>query len=173
MNDGAWRQLLVQEYPHLFMRSFRGTPFAPGYPSCPDGWREIVVRVVKRVSEAAAGYPIHFCQVSAQYGRLSIYWKAEAALPYRVERAIEYSVALAEARAACSCAICGSAGRLFSDGGWLTTACPEHACGERVRMRPDLEGVYIVRGSDGAACRRYDRKLDAFVEADPSLLIMR
>jgi hypothetical protein len=40
-------------------------------------------------------------------------------------------------------------------------------------MRPDLEGVYIVRGSDGATCRRYDRKLDAFVEADPGLLFIR
>jgi hypothetical protein len=45
MTKTLGQQLLVQRHPQLFIRSFRGLPFSPGYPVCPDGWREAVTSV--------------------------------------------------------------------------------------------------------------------------------
>jgi hypothetical protein len=171
MNDNSWQQLLIGSNPHLFIRSFRGLPFAPGYPSCPDGWREIVVTMVERVSFAARGYPVQFTQISQKFGTLRIYWIAEATLPKPAERAVEESIALAEARSACTCAKCGAAGRLFCAGGLLLPACPAHVRGEPLPARGGLENVYFLReivGDDISviACRRYDRARDAFIDLD-------
>ncbi len=107
MNENTWQELLVQKHPQLFIRSFRGLPFSPAYPLCPGGWREIVTNVADRVSEAARGYSVYFCQISERYGRLRIYWNAESALPRRVERAIEEAVALAEARSTAAARLAG------------------------------------------------------------------
>ncbi len=177
MNDNNWQQLLIANHPQLFIRSFRGLPFSPGYPLTPDGWREIVTKVADRVSEAAAGHSVYFCQISERYGRLRIYWNAESALPRRVERSIEEVIALAEARSSCSCATCGAEGRLFATGGLLLTACAAHARGEPVPTHPRLENVHLSRRFVGAdidsvECCRYDRRSDAFVEVDPGTLMV-
>jgi hypothetical protein len=177
MSENTWQELLVQKYPQLFIRSFRGLPFSPGYPLSPDGWREIVTNVADRVSEAARGYSVYFCQISERYGRLRIYWNAESALPRRVERAIEEAIALAEARSSCSCEACGAEGRLFASGGLLLTACAAHARGEPVPTRLRLENVHLGRQFvgeeiDAVKCRRYDRRLDAFVDVDAGTLMV-
>ena len=171
MNDNSWQQLLVQKHPHLFLRSFRGLPFAPGYPTCPDGWREIVVTTVERVSSATRGYPVQFTQISQEFGTLRIYWAAEANLPKPVEYAVEAAIALGEARSACSCATCGATGRLFSAGGLLLPACPTHARGKALPAPRGFKNVYLVRefvrdDVSAIACRRYDRTRDAFIEVD-------
>jgi hypothetical protein len=176
MNEFAsWQQQLVDGYPDLFVRRFRGVPFSPGYPICGDGWRDIVTKMVERMSAAATHYRVHFAQISEGYGTLRVYWRAEAALPTHVERAIEELIALAEARSACTCTTCGAEGRLFSSKGWLLTACAEHARGKAVPTQPGLENMHIVRGRVGedmriCTCRRYDRTLDAFVHVDPCSL---
>jgi hypothetical protein len=171
----TWHQQLVDLHPELFVRTFRGVTFAPGYPSCGDGWCDIVTKLVERVSAAAAGYQIHFTQILERHGRLTIYWKAEANLPKHVEHAIEQAVALAEARAACTCVSCGAKGHLFSSGSCLFTACLDHARDVQVPVRPGTEDLHIARAFVGddmhsAACRRYDRMHDRFVEVDPSSL---
>lgn len=120
----TWHQQLVDLHPDLFVRTFRGVPVASGYPTCGDGWREIVTKLAERVSAAAVGYPVHFTQILERYGRLSIYWKAEANPPSRVEHAIDEAIELAEARSACTCVNCGAKGHLFSNG-----SCPDHARG--------------------------------------------
>jgi hypothetical protein len=56
MMDDYWQEQLIARHPQLFIRSYRGLPFSPGYPACPDGWSEIVATVVKRVSKSATGY---------------------------------------------------------------------------------------------------------------------
>jgi hypothetical protein len=171
MNE-TWQQMLVDTYPKLFIRSFRGVPFAPGFPSCGGGWCDIVTKLVVRVSAAAVRYPMHFTQILEKHGRLTIYWKAEANLPKHVEHAIDEAIELAEARAACTCVTCGVEGQLFSSGSCLFTACPNHARGVPVPVRPGLEDLHVVRGFVGddthsVACRRYDRLHDQFVDLDP------
>src|SRR5215475_2735729 len=98
MSNRTWQQLLVQKYPQIFVRSFRGLPFSPGYPVCPDGWGEVVKKLVARVSEASVGYAVQLTEILERHGRLNIYWKADSDLPKRVERAIAEAIALAEAR---------------------------------------------------------------------------
>jgi hypothetical protein len=173
----TWQQMLVDTYPLLFVRSFRGVKFSPGYPTCGDGWCDIVTKLVERVSAAAVGYPMHFTQILERYGRLTIYWKADANLPKRVEHAIDEAIALAEARSACTCVDCGAKGQLISSGGCLFTACTEHARGIPVPIRPGTEDLHLVRTFVGdnfhsVACRRYDRVHDEFIEVDPNSLGM-
>ena len=172
MNDNSWQQLLIASHPQLFVRLFRGRPFAPGYPVCPDGWQQVIATVVERVSEAARGYGVQFSEISERCGRLRIYWKAESTLTKQIERHIEDAVARAEARAACTCATCGAEGRLYSSpSGRLLPLCTEHATGEPMPIRLSSENVHLVRDFvgdriDTIACRKYDRRLDRFVDLD-------
>jgi hypothetical protein len=52
MNENTWQQMLVDSFPKPFVRGFRGVPFSAGYPSCRDGWQDIVIRLVERVEAA-------------------------------------------------------------------------------------------------------------------------
>jgi hypothetical protein len=169
MSSTTWRQQLVERHPKMFVRTFRGVPFSPGYPACSDGWRDIVTNVVERVSAAAAGRPVRFTRISEEHGWLRIHWTAQTELPESVELAIQEAVSLAEARSACTCQTCGAEGSLYSSGSWLLTACPQHARGVRVPVRPGMENVHLVRGIGEdvgtIACRRYDRATDRFVDA--------
>jgi hypothetical protein len=171
----TWQQQLVDLHPDLFAQTFRGVDFAPGYPTCGDGWCDTVTTLVERVSAAAVGYQIHFTQILERYGRLTIYWKAEANLPKRVEHVIAEAIALAEARASCTCVSCGAKGQLFSSGSCLFTACPKHARGVSVPVRPGTEDLHLVRAfvdddNLSTPCRRYDRLHDQFVDVDPRSL---
>jgi hypothetical protein len=163
-----WQQILVESHPELFVRTFRGLLFAPGYPVCPVGWQDIVKRLVERVSAASSGYPVHFTRIQEEYGVLRVHWRARAEPPIQVERAIDEAVALASARSACTCGTCGATGRLFCHGSRLLTACTEHAQGVPVPTSPGLEDVHIVRavigGRSTVAFRRYDWITDSFVE---------
>ncbi|MFK4522947.1 hypothetical protein ABIF90_000928 [Bradyrhizobium japonicum] len=93
MNDNSWQPSLIASHPNLFIRSYRGLPFAPGYPACAGGWREIVVTMVERVSPATRRHPVQFTQVSQKSGILRTYWVAEANLPKSVERAVDEAIA--------------------------------------------------------------------------------
>jgi hypothetical protein len=158
----------------VFIRTFRGVDFAPGYPTCGDGWCDIVTKLVERVSAAAVGYPLHFTQVSEKYGVLRVYWRADASIPPRTELAIEEAIALGEARSGCTCATCAAEGHLFSSGGWLLTACSEHARGVPVPVRAGMENFHLVRRFVGEDARvigcLYDRIHDKFVDVDPRSL---
>lgn len=169
-----WQQVLVQNHPNLFICRSRDLAFSPGYPTCPDGWRQVVAIMVARVSEAAKGHPVQFCEISERCGRLRIYWRSESALPKGVERCIEDAIALGEARSACSCATYGAEGRQFlTSGGRLLPLCSEHARGEPMPARPGSENVHLVRAFIGEkmqliALRRYDRDHDRFIDVSPS-----
>lgn len=167
-----WQQELVELHPEVFLRTYRGVPFAPGHPfACGDGWREVVTRLVERVSTAASGYAVLFTEIRESRGRLTIHWRTEVAIPESVERALEEAIALAQARSACSCIDCGAKASLFSSGGRLYTACPDHAKGVPVSVRTGMEDLHIFRGRDDShtlACVRYDWDHDQFVEVDPA-----
>lgn len=172
MTKSTWQEELVRRHSRLFVCSLRGHGFSPAYPLCPDGWCQVVTTLVVRVSETTKGYPVQFCEISERFGRLRIYWKSESTLPNRIERDIADAVALAEARSACTCTICGTVGHpFFSPGGRLRPLCSEHAEGEPMLPCPGATDVHLVRVTtqnkiETIKCRRYDRQLDAFVDLD-------
>ncbi|MGY4345054.1 hypothetical protein ACVWXM_001518 [Bradyrhizobium sp. GM7.3] len=88
---------------------------------------------------------------------------------------VEEAIALAEARAACTCEECGEVGPLYQYGNWLVTRCAAHAKGLPVDTRPEMENIHIVRRLAAGqvqvlSCRRYDRETDAFADVDPTFL---
>ena len=102
-------------------------------------------------------------QIKSKYATLRFYWGGR--LSSEAEAKVEEAIDLAEARSACTCETCGALGRLYSGGGWLATACPEHAQGERAPVKPGCENLHIVRklvegGIRIVSCRRYDRDVD-------------
>ena len=57
----AWQQELVQLHPEMFVRTYRGVPFAPGYPSiCGEGWRDISGANRTRIMQTERGAAIYF-----------------------------------------------------------------------------------------------------------------
>jgi hypothetical protein len=159
---------LMAAHPRLFGVA------SQGYPECGEGWQDLLDRCCVRI-EAALGRGDTFetLQIKEKYGALRFYYggRLSDAAKARVEEAIE----LAEARSACTCETCGAPGRLHDRGGWLATACPEHAQGEPVPVRPGRENLRIVGRLVGdririASCRRYDRATDSFTDVDPGSL---
>lgn len=165
MKVHTWQQMIIEEHPRLFIRSFRGLPFSPGYPDCADGWRDVVTRLTTRVSRSAGGYPVYFTRILAQHGRLNVQWRSDSAVPKQLQLEINEAVALADARSACTCARCGAVGCLYAYGTRLLTVCPTHAHGIPVPTFGGVEDLHVVKVVGKAiVCRRYDREADAFLE---------
>jgi hypothetical protein len=164
----SWQERLIRSYPTLFVRTFRGVEYSPGYPMCSDGWQHIVSRLAERVDAASEGTAVHFTQIIEFHGMLRIHWTSLSELPQWTELSIEEAVSLAEARSVCSCVDCGAEGRLFASNFLLFPVCERHRRGTPV---PDIRGshdVYVRRSIVGGRptlvrCR-YDRVLDAFVD---------
>jgi hypothetical protein len=171
----TWRQALVDAHPDLFRVEDRGYSFAAGYPAVGDGWRDLLETAVARIVAADVGRCVKIDQIKSKYGTLRIYWASTTAIDDAVGAGIEEAVALAEARSECTCETCGREARLYSAGGWLSTACEAHASGKPTPVLPGHEGVHVVRTFDGereriVSCRRYVREADAFVDVDPATL---
>ena len=169
MDGSCWRQALIEAHRELFVRSFRGVPFSPGFPICSGGWQHIIERLVDRVSDAVQGcYPMYFTHILEQHGVLRVHWTSPADLPKDIEFAIQNAIALAEARSASTCAVCGMEGRLFSHGSRLFAACPTHALGIPVPSPLGLHNVYFLRSIIGGQSvliyRQYDWASDSFVD---------
>ncbi|WP_247461849.1 hypothetical protein [Bradyrhizobium sp. 62] len=145
-----------------------------GYPECGEGWRDLLQRCCVRIEHLLdEDDQFHFTQIKEKYGSLRAYWTGR--LSPEASARVEEAIDLAEARSACTCEVCGAAGRLHDRGGWLATACAEHADGDPVPVRPGCENLHIVRkmvegGTRIVSCRRYDREADAFVDVDPGSL---
>ena len=164
----SWAEELIKRYPGLFVRTFRDVPYSPAYPVCPEGWKDIVIRLAERVSEAGRHRNVRFTQILEQRAMLHIHWSSQSDLPMDVELAIAEAIGLAEARSICTCAECGEEGRLFSNGFRLFTACEKHATGIPIPTVAGVHDVYVVRamvgGRQSLVQRRYHRPSDAFVE---------
>ncbi len=178
-NQGGptWRSDLIARYPRLFGRKAGNPADMPGYPAVGDGWRDLIETALRRIAEAMAASPSRSLVVrgiTERFGTLRI--RADlTALPNDVRAAVEEAIALAEARSACTCELCGAEGRLFNRDGWLSTLCGEHAEGELVAIPPKLVNIYVARTvEDGRrrirSYRRYDRETDTFVHVAPSEL---
>ncbi len=163
---GDWRIELTAAHPRLFGVA------SHGYAECGDGWHDVLKRCCVRIEAALAeGDRFTTENIKSKYGSLRFYWVGHLsdATKTRVEEAIE----LAEARSSCTCETCGAAGRRYDRGGWLATACPEHAQGEPVPVVPGRENLRVVGRlvEDRlriVSCRRYDRETDSFTDVDPA-----
>jgi hypothetical protein len=170
----TWQSDLLNRHRRLFYA--HGHEHASGYPSVEDGWQSIIEKAFRRIDEAVAGArrnnpaaSVHVKQIKEKLGGLRIYIDS-VGLPAETEAAVQEAIDLAEARASCTCEICGSPGVLHDRAGWYLTRCERHAEGEPVPARPGEDDLHIqfkmVNGKMRVSrCRRYDRKRDAFVDA--------
>jgi hypothetical protein len=174
----TWQAALLARYPDLFIEESNGRIGTPGYPTCGDGWRDLVETAIGRIASAIAAAPpgsVHITQIKEKFATLRVYLDGRKGLPDSTNAAIDEAIELAEARSACTCEQCGDPGRLFKHGGQLLTACDTHARGETVKVQPGRENIHIVRTlKDGqlaiASCRRYVRETDSFVDVPPAEL---
>lgn len=165
-----WREELVERHPSLFGRLIERR----GYPDCGEGWRDILNLTCIRIEAAldVCGH-LQIDRIRKRYGTLRIYWSGNISNAVRL--GVEEAVALATARSACTCEVCGNEGRLYSHSGRRSTSCTQHARGDPVPIRTELENLHIVRvfASDGLtstiSCWRYIRARDMFVDVDPRL----
>jgi hypothetical protein len=166
-----WRVELIEAYPDLFHPAADHPGVAQAYPEHGEGWRDLLERACGRIRVAvqAEGGRFKLTQVIEKFATIRIYW--DGTLSIDAASRVEEVIALAEARSGCTCEVCGPPGRLYDRGGWLATACPDHASGGPVPIRPLRENLHIVRGviedRVSVSCRRYDRDSDAFVHVDP------
>jgi hypothetical protein len=169
-----WRVNLMQAHPRLFGIPSGRPDAARGYPNCEEGWRDLLERCCARIEAALAeGGALRVLQIKEKFGALRFYWSGD--LPDAAKAKVDEAIALAVARSACTCEICGAEGRLYNRDGWLATACREHAKGELKPIRPGFENIHIVRTFGPGrfpivSCRRYIRETDSFVDVDPKSL---
>jgi hypothetical protein len=166
---GGWRDALVSKHCHLFKD---GSGATHGYPAVGDGWRDLLERALDRISAAVGEGQMTILQIKSKYGTLRLYHSSAADLDEAAQYSVEEAVALAKARSACTCEICGDEGGLFEKDDWLATACEQHAVGQPVPVPRRWENVHIVRNFDAGstrsiACRRYVRETDSFEDVPP------
>lgn len=170
---GNWRVELIEAHRDLFTPPCNHVLAAQGAPECGPGWHDLLGRLCGRIRTAIRkGGTFKFSQIKEKYGTLRVYWDGRLSPEATIQ--VEEAIALAEARSATCCEVCGEPGRLHGDG-WLTTRCATHAEGRMpVEVKPGLENIYIVSYVVGdrsqVTCRRYDRENDVFVDVDPASL---
>jgi hypothetical protein len=166
-----WRIELIEAHPNLFHPA--GPQPGRGYPSCGEGWRDLLERACARIEAALAeGGAFYVFQIKEKFGALRFYWYGEVSPGTRAN--IDEAIALAEARSSCTCEACGEPGRLYQISGCYTTSCRAHAPAdvEPVPVKAGRENVHVVVTAtpDGfrRLPRRYDRATDSFVDIESS-----
>jgi hypothetical protein len=165
-----WRIELIEAHPRLFVPLAGNLDRATGYPTCEEGWRDLLERMCDRMETALREEEtIRIVQIKEKFAGLRCYWRGNVSTATTVR--IMEAIALAEARSACTCEQCGAEGRLYKWGGFYMTRCAAHAVGAEVPER-DSEIVHVVRvaTADGYrhVRRRYDRETDSFTEVPPA-----
>ncbi|QUS37831.1 hypothetical protein RPMA_02345 [Tardiphaga alba] len=170
MMQNTWRRRLVDRHPEIFVRDAEGSATAHGYPFVGDGWADLVEVLAERIATFAPRGSYRIDRIEEKHGTLVVGLQRRVeGLDSGVQAAIDEAVALAEARSACTCQICGNPGVLREQNGWLATLCDDHARGEVVQVRPgweNVEVIYVVTGGHlrVSRARRYDRASDSFVD---------
>jgi hypothetical protein len=165
-----WRIAMIEAHPNLFHPA--GAQPVRGYPSCGDGWRDLLERACNRIESALAdgGGAFTAWQIKEKFGGLRFYWYGDVSPETKSK--IDDAIALAEGRSACTCETCGEPGRLYQISGWYKTACRAHAPAdvEPVPVEPGRENVHLVRTATPEGFRRvprrYDRATDSFVDIE-------
>lgn len=170
MHSTDWRRALVEAYPDIF-HPHGHPPVAQGWPEIGDGWEDLLRRACRRIRAAVRADGGSFCaaQIKEKYGGLRFYW--QGSLSADAVARVEEAIALAEARSATTCDVCGEEGRLRDDL-WLVTRCDAHAEGRpAVAVEEGFEHLRVERTTVGGRVhvryRRYDRAADRFVDVAP------
>jgi hypothetical protein len=166
-----WRSHLLRRHSDLFRRTVHGREVTSGYPTVGAGWKSIIETAIARMATAVANCPpgaLSILQIKEKLGGLRIYVAGQS-LPSDVLEKVREAIDLAEARADCTCEICGRIGRLYDKAGWLATRCELHGQGALVpepRGRENLHIKWTVEDGEWRllSCRRYDRERDAFFD---------
>ncbi|WFU42841.1 hypothetical protein QA640_10495 [Bradyrhizobium sp. CB82] len=162
-----WQIELIEAHRGLFCPPAGNPGAALGYPRCEGGWRDLIQRLCVRL-EAALGDDerIHLYRIREAVGRLRVSWRGQV-MPATICR-IHEAIALAEARSACTCELCGELGRLYLVDGVCMTRCVAHARGMPVAEEREDKKMHIIRmlrrDGSGYESRRYDRENDRFVD---------
>jgi hypothetical protein len=166
-----WRRDLMLWHPRLFSVLADEPHLSFGYPLCEVGWRDVLVRLCRRIEVALRdGETFEFIRIKQKMGILNIDWDSEAS--EETEVGIGRAVDLAVARSACTCELCGREGGLYENAGALQTRCAGHAAGDPVPSGygPGFDNVRRLRRWRGQAdvyYARYDRDTDALTEIPP------
>jgi hypothetical protein len=166
-----WRRDLMLWHPRLFPVPADEPHLAFGYPHCEVGWRDVLVRLCRRIEVALRdGETFEFVRIKQKMGILRVDWDGEACEETAV--GIGRAIDLAVARSACTCEVCGREGRLYDDAGALQTRCAGHAAGDPAPygFGPGFENVRRLRRWCGPAdvyYARYDRGADELTEVPP------
>lgn len=168
MPEAGWAQRLVDRHRSLLLRPGRSDLSAG--PRVGEGWRPLVETLLDRIAEALrqrASGSLRIVEIAEKYGGIRIDFAARN-LPEIVLNAVQEAIDLAEARAECTCDVCGAVGGLRDLDGWFATRCDAHADGRPLEP-PARDAGLVFRwnhrdGSGTASCRRYDRATDAFVD---------
>jgi hypothetical protein len=166
-----WRRDLMLWHPRLFFVLADELHLSFGYPLCERGWRDVLVRLCRRIEVALRdGETFEFIRIKQKMGILKVDWDSEASEETEVE--IGRAVDLAVARSACTCELCGREGRLYENAGALQTRCAGHAAGDPVPSGygPGFDNVRRLRRWRVEAdvyYARYDRDTDTLTEVSP------
>ncbi|MFC7699459.1 hypothetical protein ACFQX9_22515 [Bradyrhizobium sp. GCM10028915] len=166
----TWQEKLIRRHPTLFVRSFRGVAFAPGYPRCAPGWHHVVTRLVERVADAANDGTVYFTHMVCENGVLRTHWNSRSEIPQRQALKIDEAIGLAEARSASACVDCGAEGRLFATDFVLGPLCKLHQRGTPVPIAAGRDVFLrrgVVRERPVLVRSRYDWDTDAFLDVRP------
>ena len=171
-----WKVELIEAHTRLFHPPKGHLEGAQGYPDCENGWRDLLERACARIEAALVeSGAFRALQIKEKFGALRFYWTGDMSEATKAK--VDEAIALAVARSACTCEICGAEGWLHNRGGWLATACADHARGELAPIKPGYEDLHLVRTFGPkhkrfpiVSCRRYIRETDSFVDVDPKSL---
>lgn len=174
MTKADWRDELWARRSELFDGS---TPFSTGIGTLPVRWRDLVGTLCGRLAAAVAGEPrghLPISRMEADRAAMTVDWQATAPRA-AFEAEIGEIVARATARSACTCAICGSAGKRYRASGRTIAACPVHADRGAVEIATNwptirIRRCFVAGRSQIVECSVYDRKLDCFVATSPAAL---
>lgn len=165
-----WRIDLIEAHPSLFHPPEGHPEQASGYPWCEAGWRDLLERKCGRIEAALRDREtIRFSQIKKKFAGPRVYWRDD--LSPETAAQINETIALAQARAACTCEECGAVGQLYQHAGRYQTLCLPHAKGTLIPAESGREDVQLARvvtaRGFGIGPRRYDREADRFIDLPP------
>jgi len=104
------------------------------FRECGPGWNKIVDPLVKRCTELGGSVQ----QIKEKFAQLRFYYYPGDPGTEKQWDDFEDAVRLAEAESARTCEMCGSAGIVMSNGGWVKTVCKDHAIELGYHTRSEL-----------------------------------
>lgn len=125
MEDDAWDQVLIKQFPKLLVDL--------SSMECGKGWKNLlvgmfmnVIRAESQLTDHPSYIPVRFVQIKEKFGGLRAYYEG-GYFPDGITKPIASIVAQAETESMTTCDVCGSTitdpASLTTKRGWIHTAC--------------------------------------------------